>query len=437
MPAEIHHNDNGSITVSATFTPGNSMLDCELKVQAAVNEIGRAATGECLRRFDADGSKLEVAGRKLTSCGMRPKDYQTPYGVARIERYVYQSSAGGATYCPLEYGARIMRTATPLFAKQTAFKYAHNDATTVVRDFEQHGRKLTRSYVLEVAADVASVVEEKDSWSYTLPAALPGDRVKTVGVGVDGTCTLFTGGAWKQVMVGTITFYGEDDERIDTIYVAAAPEAGKREFFRRMEKELATVRATHPLARYAGIADGAHDLWAWLEDRDGGACTWSVVDFWHASEYVAACAPAMCPEEIGRGAWTEDACHRLKHDAGAAGDLLGEFEAARAGERDGTAAAEALERAISYFDNHGDRMKYNVYRAMGLPIGSGVTEAACKTIAKERLCGSGMRWTHNGMEGVLSLRTLAKSGDRWEEFWAKTTRFGFTKINKPKRKKKA
>jgi hypothetical protein len=110
----------------------------------------------------------------------------------------------------------------------------------------------------------------------------------------------------------------------------------------------------------------------------------------------------------------EDACHRLKHDAGAAGDLLGEFEAARAGERDGTAVAEALDRAISYFDNHGDRMKYSVYRAMGLPIGSGVTEAACKTIAKARLCGSGMRWTHNGMEGVLSLRTLAKSGDRWE-----------------------
>ena len=275
-------------------------------MQAAVNEVGCAATGECLRRFDADGSKLEIAGRKLTSCGMRPKDYQTPYGVTRTEPYVYQSSAGGATYCPLEYDARIMRTATPLFAKQTAFKYAHNNASTVVRDFEQHGRKLTRSYVLEVAADAASVVEEKDGWTYTLPAAPPGDRVKTVGVGVDGTCTLFTDGAWKQVMVGTITFYDEGDERIDTIYVAAAPEAGKHESFRRMEKELATVRAAHPRARFAGIADGAHDLWAWLEDRDGGACTWSIVDFWHASEYVTGCAPAMCAESE-REAWMEDA----------------------------------------------------------------------------------------------------------------------------------
>ncbi|MFT5408650.1 MAG: hypothetical protein ACI8XO_002301 [Verrucomicrobiales bacterium] len=63
-----------------------------------------------------------------------------------------------------------MRTATPLFAMQTSFKYANNDATTVVRDLEQHGRKVTRSYVLEVAADVASVVDEKDNWIGRHPA---------------------------------------------------------------------------------------------------------------------------------------------------------------------------------------------------------------------------------------------------------------------------
>ncbi len=72
MPADIRHNDNGSFTVSVTVTPGSSMLESELGVQAAVNEAGSAATGECLRRFDTDGGKLEVGGRKLTSCGRRP-----------------------------------------------------------------------------------------------------------------------------------------------------------------------------------------------------------------------------------------------------------------------------------------------------------------------------------------------------------------------------
>ncbi|MFT5106764.1 MAG: hypothetical protein ACI8XO_000348 [Verrucomicrobiales bacterium] len=122
MRADIHSNDDGSITVSATLTPGESTLESERRVQAAVNEIGCAATGECLRRFDTDGAKLEVGGRKLTSCGLRPKDYQTPYCVTRIERHAYQGCKGGATYCPLEYGARIMRTATRLFAMQRSFK---------------------------------------------------------------------------------------------------------------------------------------------------------------------------------------------------------------------------------------------------------------------------------------------------------------------------
>ncbi len=113
MSAEIQQNADGSINVSLTLMPGASMFGSEMNIQAALNEAGTVVTGECLRRFDTDGGKLQVAGRKLTSCGMRPKNYQTPYGVTRIERHIYQSRAGGATYCPLEYGARIMRTTTP------------------------------------------------------------------------------------------------------------------------------------------------------------------------------------------------------------------------------------------------------------------------------------------------------------------------------------
>ena len=119
MPAELATNKDGSITLSVTFMPSDSMLESETRLQHAMNEAGAAATEECLRRFDTDGGKIEVGGRKLTSCGQRPKNYQTPYGIARVERHVYQSSKGGRTYCPLDYGARIMRTATPLWRDRT------------------------------------------------------------------------------------------------------------------------------------------------------------------------------------------------------------------------------------------------------------------------------------------------------------------------------
>ena len=64
---------------------------------------------------------------------------------------------------------------------------------------------------------------------------------------------------------------------------------------------------------------------------------------------------------------------------------------------------------------------------MGVPVGSGVTGAACKSVVKERLCGSGMKWTIGGAESTLTLRALTKSQQRWEEFGKKTAKFGFSK----------
>jgi len=52
-------------------------------------------------------------------------------------------------------------------------------------------------------------------------------------------------------------------------------------------------------------------------------------------------------------------------------------------------------------------MDYAGRVAANEPIGSGVTEAACKVIVKQRLCGSGMKWTEGGSAVVLSLRTLS------------------------------
>jgi hypothetical protein len=430
MASEVSCNSDGSMTLSMTFIPGASMLESELKLQSALNELGSSATGECLKRFDSDGSKIEIGGHKMTSKGPQPKTYQTPYGATRIERHVYQSGRGGAVFCPLDRDARIMRTATPLFAKQVAFKYANANAATVRVDFAQHGRKVSRSYIGEVADDVASVAGDKQwQWSYSVPTAVAGDRIKTISVGVDGTCSLFAGDGWRQVMVGTIAFFNEAGERCSTLYVASAPEAGRTTFFAKMERELELVRTVHPGARYAGVADGAHDLWTWLE----GQCTWQVVDFWHASEYLAAAAPGMRRGKAQRAQWLEDACHRLKHESGAAAELIDEFEQARDKLSAKSTALEALERAISYFTNHEERMNYHLYLAMGLPIGSGVTEAACKSVVKERLCGSGMKWTMDGAENTLTLRALTKSADRWEQFWQKASLFGFAKISAPKR----
>ena len=62
-------------------------------------------------------------------------------------------------------------------------------------------------------------------------------------------------------------------------------------------------------------------------------------------------------------------------------------------------------------------MNYHEFVEEGLPIGSGPVEAACKCIVKARLCQSGMRWSKEGGENVLCLRTLNKSR-QWDTAWS-------------------
>ena len=89
------------------------------------------------------------------------------------------------------------------------------------------------------------------------------------------------------------------------------------------------------------------------------------------------------------------------------------------------AIQDNLNAAVTYFHNHRLQMNYAFYRNNNYPIGSGVTEAACKTVIKQRLCCSGMRWKETGAAVVLSLRTLVLTATRWSQFWNKLNQYGF------------
>jgi hypothetical protein len=84
---------------------------------------------------------------------------------------------------------------------------------------------------------------------------------------------------------------------------------------------------------------------------------------------------------------------------------------------------------MRYFANHLHQMDYKRYQDMGWPIGSGVTEAACKTLVKQRLCRSGMRWKEDGAQMILSLRALLLTPTRWDQFWPKLEQYGAPAID--------
>ena len=90
--------------------------------------------------------------------GLVTKQYQTPYGVTEVARHVYQTSAGGETFCPLDKEARIVVSSTPRFAKQISHKFAEMASTQVAKDLEEnHNRKVARSYLQNIADAIGTI----------------------------------------------------------------------------------------------------------------------------------------------------------------------------------------------------------------------------------------------------------------------------------------
>jgi hypothetical protein len=421
MSATILERQETSVTIQITIPLTRSMLDTEEAIQQVLNHAGVLATGEALKQFDTDGTPLVFGSTRWTSKGQEPKAYQSPYGEVGVDRHVYQTGEGGATFCPLEREARIILTSTPRFAKQISNKYGEGPAARVVRDLlGNHGRPVSDCFVQDTAAAVAAVVQLKEEqWHYATPKLA--EPISTISMGVDGTCMLVVNDGNRQAMVGTISLFDKEGERQHTIYVAATPQYGKETFYQRMTREIEHVMGLYPQAHRTGVADGAEDNWTFLRQYTNDEC----VDFYHATAYLSWVAKAVHPRSPGaRQGWVDDSCHKLKHEKGYAKTLLAEMQGMEVSGLSET-AQEEFHKALTYFTNHHEQMKYPERREAKLPIGSGVTEAACKTILKMRMCRGGAKWKEEGAAGVLSLRTLIYTEGRWEQFWAKVDRYGF------------
>lgn len=422
MSATIVNETADSLTLQVVIKFNRSMLEAENAICDALNEAGTLATAKFLKRFDTDGSPIVVGPTKLTSKGTVEKEYQTPYGVAAVARHVYQSQSGGKTFCPLDREARIVTSATPRLAMLLSHKYAEGSAIRVVEDLRlNHNRAITKAFVQTVADAVAAVsMVKEEQWSYQVPELAT--DVATIGIGIDGTCLLMCKDGWREAMVGTISLYDTSGERLHTIYLGATPEYGKKTFFKRMEAEIAKVSARFPTALKVGVADGAKTNWSFLTQQTER----QILDFYHAAEYLTQVADAQFTRDPrARKQWLDDATTSLKHDTLGPQALIAQMQGFLTGHLQPGPRGQ-IKAALTYFPNQQPLMNYALHLEQNWPLGSGVTEAACKTIVKQRLCCSGMKWKEAGAAIVLSLRTLVHSRGRWEQFWSKIDQYGFS-----------
>jgi hypothetical protein len=424
MMARVTNRNGSFITIETTIDISGSMLKAEESILAAVNEVGATATGEAMRRFDADGGPISVGGVKWYSSQPKDKFYQTPFGEIGVQRRVYQRAEGGKTYCPMEVGARIMRNATPRFAKMVSHKLAQSTASEVKLDFENnHGRPISKLLAQELSAFVSAIAQAKEElWSYAIPNM--DSAIATIGIGLDGTCKLPFEKQPREAMTGNISLFDALGNLQHTIFVGDSREGGKENFYVRMEKEITDVKERYPTAHYIGIVDGEKTNIDFLHSH----VEKQIIDFHCAATYLTRAADAMFErDQVARETWLENHLAKLKNDRQGAQSILGELSALDTQTWKIERKRKLIE-CVDFFHAHHDEMQYFRFQTVGMPISSGDNEAASKTLVERRFARSGMRWKGDGAQVILNLRTLLLTETRWTQFWQKVEQFGVPEV---------
>lgn len=211
---------------------------------------------------------------------------------------------------------------------------------------ENHERKISKDYITNISNTVGKLIEQQErNWVYTLsPQAI---EAQLITLGRDGTTMYLREDGYRETMNGTISFYDKAGNRVHTIYMAQAPQYGKVTFNERFKQEIKRVKNLVPQATYIGLADGAKDNWTFLDSF----VEVSILDFWHASEYLTLASKAASASAYESKQWLKQARHDLRHEQGGASHLLQnllqlmkEFRKRR---KVGKIAKESLEKAIT------------------------------------------------------------------------------------------
>jgi hypothetical protein len=161
------------------------------------------------------------------------------------------------------------------------------------------------------------------------------------------------------------------------------------------------------------LGDGAPWIWKLASEHFPEAV--QIVDLSHAQEHVWQVARAVYgPQTEAAAAWAKNAGDLLVY--GKIEELVAAIAVLPPIAPNPGESRSVPEKAVDYFTSNAERMRYPTFRAQGMHIGSGIAEAACKTVVATRLKRSGMRWTPEGLDALLPLRT-AVLNQTYDDFW--------------------
>ena len=258
--------------------------------------------------------------------------------------------------------------------------------------------------------------------AYELEEPRPHDANRSLGkmgVSMDGTMMHILCEGWKELKVGCVFEIGSRVEKdpltkeeiqlgsaVNNTYVA---HLGGPEIFGRQIWAEARQRSWMEAEDSLAIGDAAR--WIWNLVSEHFYSSHQIIDWYHASQHLAQAADLLYGEGTPKQrTWYNRWQHKLYLGHGR--------KLVTALKRQATIQPEKSETILQqtkYFQNNLKRMNYLEMRMEGYPIGSGMVESAAKQY-KGRFCGAGMRWSRDGAERLIPVRSAILS-KRFDKTW--------------------
>ena len=420
-------------------TGPRAFADFERELHARMMEVERDVIAAEMVKLDIDADAVEIAGKVHRRVLRQSQTFMTSAGEVVVERTLYKDRRDEEGRCvsPMELALGIIGDFwTPRAAQQALWVATQITPKKGAELFERVGNMEPSKSSIDRLPKLLSERWEKDRERFERALRegleIPEGTV-SIAVSLDGVLAPIDGGnsptqvrataaaegrtskgpaGYREVGCATIAFCDAKGDLLGAIRMARAPETKKATLKEMLSAEVTHILASRPALRFIKIADGAVDNWEYLTSSALPPGE-EALDFFHASQHLHAAVAAA----YGDG--TRETRHRhesqrdtLRDEFGGVDKVIRSLKHLAKKHPNDTIATE-----LAYFRKHRKRMRYAELAAAGFMIGSGIVEAACKTLVAQRMKQSGMRWSAGGAQAVLTPRGWDQS-ERFDQAWA-------------------
>jgi hypothetical protein len=419
-------------------TGQRDFYDFERELHARLMQAEREILGSVMSASDVDADAIEIEGRVHCRVLRSTQTYMTAAGPVSVERWLYKDRRDPTAHALAALDRKlgiIEGFWTTRAAEQASWVVTQMTPQKAEDLFARVGNMAPSKSSLDRLPKALGERWEaqRETYEQVLREAIvvPGEA-RSVALSIDGVLAPIDGGesptavrstaaaegriskgpaGYREMGCATLAFCDDKGDLISAIRFGRGPEPKKLTLKETLRKDLAHVLAQHPELKLAKITDAGGDNWEYTATLPPGP---EILDFFHATEHLAAAIAAV------HGDGTFATRHKfellrerlLTEDRGAQAVIDALSYLRRTNPR-----IAKVKTVLRYFRKNKHRMRYAQWKREGFMIGSGVVEAACKTLVAQRLKLSGMRWGTRGAQAILTMRGWDQS-DRFDEAWA-------------------